>query len=83
MLKILSSYLCSLYKERQLHINTDFVVTGWVLCVIPPILKDLKDHSDSDHRKQVNKVIKKLSHVLSLDKMSVTQGMFWADCVTY
>ena len=42
----------------QLHVNTDFSVTGWMLCVIPHILKYAKESSDIDHRKQINNVIK-------------------------
>ena len=60
MLESLSFSVCNLWQKRQLHINTDFVVTGWTLCAIPHIRKDAKYHSDSDHRKQVNNVINKL-----------------------
>ena len=59
-------------NKMQLHVNNDFAVTGWMLCVIPHICKYTKDHSDSDNRKQVNNLIKKLFHGLSLDKMAVT-----------
>ena len=45
--------------EKKLHINTDFSVTVWMLCVIPYICKDAKYHSYIDHRKQVNNVIKR------------------------
>ena len=47
------------------------------LCVIPHIYKDAKDHSESDHRKQVNNFIKTLFHGRSEDKMSATQDIFW------
>ena len=60
MLERLSSTVCNLCQKRQLHINTDFAVTVWMLCVIPHIRKDAKDHSYSDHRKQVNNVINTL-----------------------
>ena len=58
MLEILNSSVCKLWQKRQIHINTDFAVTGWMLCVIPHIHKDARYHSYSDHRKQVNNVIK-------------------------
>ena len=58
MLESLSSTVCNLFQKRQLHINTDFVVTGCMLCVIPHIIKDSKYHSDRNHRKKVNNVIK-------------------------
>ena len=35
-----------------------------------------KYHSDSDHRKQVNNVIKKLFHGASEEETSVTQDIF-------
>ena len=60
MSESLSSTVCNLWQKRQLHINTDFAVTGWMLCVIPHICKDAKDHLDSNHSKQVNNVIKRL-----------------------
>ena len=62
MLEILSSSVCKIWQKRQIHINTDFVVTGWMLCVISQIRKYAKYHSDSDNRKQVNNVIKTLFH---------------------
>ena len=42
LLESLSSTVCNLWQIRQLHINTDFSVTGWILCVIPHIFKDAK-----------------------------------------
>ena len=50
-----------------------------MLCVIPNIHKDEKGHSDSDHKKQVNNVIKTLFHGAYEDEMSVTQDMFWTE----
>ena len=79
MLDSLSSILCSLWQKKQLHINTDFAVTGWMLCVIPHICIDAKDHSDRNHRKQVNKVIKRLFSGSSEEEMNVTLDMFWTE----
>ena len=47
--------------------------------VIPHIRKDSKYHSDSDHMKKVNNVIKKLFRELSVDKMAVAQDLFWTN----
>ena len=58
MLESLSFSACKLCQKRKLHINTDFAVTVWMLCVIPHIGKDARYYSDSDNRKQVNNVIK-------------------------
>ena len=60
MMVILSSLVCTLWQKIQIHINTNFSVTGWILCFIPHICKDAKYHSYSYHRKQVNNVIKTL-----------------------
>ena len=49
--------VCKLFHKIKYHINTDFEVIGWMLCVIPHIRKDAKVHSDSDQSKQVNNVI--------------------------
>ena len=37
MLETLSSSVCKLWEKRKLHINTDFSVTGLMLCVITHI----------------------------------------------
>ena len=76
MLESLSLSVCKLWHKRQLQINADFSVTGWILCVIPHIRKDAKDHSDSDHRKQVNNVIDALFSGLSEEEMDVTLDFF-------
>ena len=41
--------------------------------------QNAKYHSYSDHRKQVNNVIKKLFSGASEDEMSVTQDIFWTE----
>ena len=79
MLESLSSSVCKLWMKQQIHINTYFTVTGWVLCVIPHICKDEKDHSDIDHRKQVINVIKTLFHGVPEDEMDVTLDIFWTE----
>ena len=83
MLESLSSTVCNLWQKIQLHINTDFAVTGWMLCVIPHICKDAKDHSDSNHRKQVNNVIKRLFFGSSEEEMNVTLHMFWTEYTAF
>ena len=68
MLVSLSSLVCTLWQKIKIRINTDFSVTGWMLCVITHVSKDAKDHSNSYHVKQVNIVIKTLFHGLSEEK---------------
>ena len=79
MLESLRSSVCNLWQKRQLHINTDFAVTGWMLCVIPHIRKDAKYNSDRNHRKQVKNVIKTLFSGSSEEEMNVTIDMFWTE----
>ena len=81
MSESLSSTVCNLWQKRQLHINTDFSVTGWMLCVIPHIRKYAKDHSDRNRRKQVNNVIKTLFSGGSEEEMAVTQDIFWTEYI--
>ena len=83
MLIILSSLVCNLWQKKQIHINTDFSVTGWMLCVIIHIRKDVKDNSDSDHRNQVNNFIKTSFNGLPEDKMAVTQDIFFTECTDF
>ena len=47
-----------------------------MLCVIPHIHIDAKDHSDRNYRKQVNNVIKRLFSGSSEEEMNVTLDMF-------
>ena len=75
----LSYLLCNIWQKIQIHINTNFAVTGCVLCVIPHILKDAKYHSYSDHRKKFNNVIKTLFPGLPEDEIAVTKDIFWTE----
>ena len=50
-----------------------------MIYVIPHIRKYTKDHSYSDHRKQVNNSIKTIFHGVSEYEMDVTQVTFWTD----
>ena len=83
MLESLSFSVCKLWQKRQLHINTDFALTGCMLCVIPQIRKDAKDHSDSDHRKQVNNFIKTLFSGASEEEINVTLDLFWTEYTAF
>ena len=79
MLESLSSPVCKIWQKRKIHINTDFAVTEWMLCVILHIHKYEKYHSDSDHRKQVNNIINTFFHGVPEDEMSVTKDIFWTE----
>ena len=80
MFESLISLVYNFWYKRQLHINTNFSVTRWMLCVIPHIRKYAKYHLDSDHRRQVNIVIKKLFYGWSEYEMAFNQDLF---CTEY
>ena len=50
--------ISSLWNERDKHINTDYAVTGWMLCVIPHIRENVFKNSQNKYHTQVNNVIK-------------------------
>ena len=54
-----------------------------MLCVIPHIHKYEQYHSDSDHRKQVSNVIKKIFSGASEEEMAVTLDSFWTEYTTF
>ena len=49
-----------LVEKREEHINTDYAVTGWMLCVLPHIREDVFKNTQNKHHIQVNNVIKTL-----------------------
>ena len=59
-----SEHICfvisSLWNEREKHINTNYAVTGWMLCVIPHIREDVVKNAQNKHHIPVNNVIKSL-----------------------
>ena len=62
----ISSYpFCQYWNKREEYINTDYYGTGWMLCVIPSIHKDVIFHSNEEYINQVNICIKTLFHGLS------------------
>ena len=70
-------------KKRKLHVNTDFSVTGWMICVITHIRKDAKYDSDSDHIKQVNNFINTLFSGAYEEEMPVTLDLFWTEYTAF
>ena len=50
--------ISSLWNEREKHINTDYSVTGGMLCVIPHIGEDVFKNAQNKNHIQVNNVIK-------------------------
>ena len=48
----------NLWNETEKHINTDYAVTGWMLCVITHIRENVFKNEQNNHHIQVNTVIK-------------------------
>ena len=48
-----------MWNEREEHTNTDYALTGWMLCVIPHIREDIFKNAQNKHHIQVNNVIQK------------------------
>ena len=51
-------FISSFCNEREKHINTDYAVTVWMLCVIPHIREDFFKNPQNKHHIQVNNVFK-------------------------
>ena len=52
--------ISKLWIERKKHINTDYAMTGWMLCVIHQIWEDVFKNSNENNRNQVNTVLENL-----------------------
>ena len=46
-------FLSGFKNKREIHINTDYAIPGWMLCVISHIFKYVSENSNGNHRKQV------------------------------
>ena len=60
--------------ENRKHINTDYSVTGRMLCVMPHIC-----NFDGNNMKQVNNIIKTLFHGISNDDRNYTLKKIWIE----
>ena len=56
----ISFVIYNLWNKREEHINKNYAVTGWVLCVIPHNREDIFKNAQNKHHIQVNNVIKTL-----------------------
>ena len=74
-------FVSKLWFEIQKHINADYAVTGWMLCVIPHIRKDVFKSSNINHMIQVNTVIKNLFAGQSEKQLNETLDTFWIEYI--
>ena len=65
-----------LWNEIDNHINTDYDVTSWILCVIPHIRDNLLKISNVKHHFQVKNVIKTLYYGLTEKEFIETLDIF-------
>ena len=72
-------FISKLWIERQKHINTDYYVTGLLLCVIPYIRENVFKNSNRNHINQVNTVIKTLFAGLSEKQFHENIDTFWGE----
>ena len=71
--------ISSLCNKREEHINTDYAVTGWMLCVIPHIREDVFKNAQNKNHIQVNNVIKTLFAVSTEKELHRALDTFWSE----
>ena len=76
-------FVSNLWNKREEHINTDYAVTGWMLCVITNIREDILNHSNVNHRIQVNTFINTIFADLSEEELHEGINTFWSEYTTF
>ena len=71
--------ISNLWNKREEHINTDYAVTGWILCVIPHIREDLFINVQNKHHIQENNVIKTLFAGSTENELHGALDTFWSE----
>ena len=71
--------ISNLWNKREEHINTDYAVTGWMLCGIPHIRGDVFKNAQNKHRIQVNNVIKTLFAGSTEKELHGDLDTFWIE----
>ena len=69
------------WGEREIHTNTDYSVTVWMLCVIPHIHNYVIYDYDGNNGNQVKTFIIVYFYGLSYDKMHVNIDLFWGEYI--
>ena len=71
--------ISKLWNKSEEHINTNYVVTGWMLCVISHIRKDLFKNAQNINRIQVNNFIKTFYAGSTEKELPGTLDTFWSE----
>ena len=69
--------ISSLRNKWEEHINTDYAVTGCMLCVIPHIRSDVFKNAQNKHHIQVNNFIKNAFAGSNEKQLHETLDTFW------
>ena len=56
--------ISSLWNKREEHVNTDYSMTGWMLCVIPHIREYVFKNSQNKHWRRANSANSKRFNVV-------------------
>ena len=71
--------ISNLWNKREEHINIDYAVTVWMLCVIPHIREDAFKNAQNKHHIQVNNVIKSLFSGSTEKELHEALDTFWSE----
>ena len=71
--------ISKLWNKREEHINTDYSVTGRMLCVIPHIREEVFKNAQNKHNIQVNNVIRNLFAGSTEKELHGTLDTFWSE----
>ena len=69
--------MSNLWNQIEIYINTDYAVTGWMLCVITHIREDVFKNAQNKHHIQVNTVIKSLFAGSTEKELHEALDKFW------
>lgn len=57
---LLSKRIIACWNRRKKIVNSDFAILGWMLCVMPEVMADVKQRMTGEHRDAAERVINKL-----------------------
>ena len=73
---MMTSVIINFRDKREVHINTNYSITGWMLCVIPHICKDVTDNSHRNNRNQARCLYKTMFVTYQKTKMDMIPYTF-------
>ena len=70
--------ISNLWNKREEHVNTNYAVTGWIICVIPHIREDVFKNAQNKHHIHVDNVIKTLFSGSTYKELHGALDKFWS-----